>query len=345
MKKILIFFLFSAILLSSCEMKNFKNLWESEKDSQKQEQQTKDIDKKNKEETNIGEDKEKTEDKKDKEEANSNEKNKLVVFVWTYCPHCRTSVPHIEKYKTENESADIELMVVDRKPFPWVVKLKQNYTNPKDYTHYTSEQCWYIPSYLFLDKDGNVIRKKCWGSPDKHELDKYLNLKAKEKRKMKDWKPLEVRLWDTVYVDYVWTLEDGKMFDTSIEEEAKNAWEYHTWKSYSPFSFRVWEGRAIKWFENAVIWMKVWETKNITIQVEDAYGKCQENMISEIDKKLLKRIEDSWTKIEKWLQIQSEQWWVWTVVEVKWEKVKIDFNHPMCWKVLKFKITVKDIQE
>lgn len=346
MKKLIISLLFWMFLLSWCSMENFKYLWDEEK--------------KNPESWTTNETWKITK----KEET----ENKLVMFVWTYCPHCRTAVPVIEKFKTENESANIELMVVDNKPFPWVVKLKQNYTNPKYFNHYTSENCWYIPAYVFLDKDWAILKSKCWWTPSDVDLKKYListdekkpeineekpenltgdtntNLTNNKDREMKDGKPTEVRLWDTVSVDYIWTFDDGTVFDTSIEQEAKKSNTYNEARPYAPLTFTVGSWNMIKCFEKAVVWMKIWETKDIKCEADDAYGQCEEQRMVKVGREQLKSIEDQWVKIEKGLQIQSMQG-AWTVAKVEWDEVTIDFNHPMCGKRLNFKITVQEIQE
>ena len=38
-------------------------------------------------------------------------------------------------------------------------------------------------------------------------------------------------------------------------------------------AFTVWAGQMIAWFDRAVEWMKVWQTKTIEIPAVDAYGE------------------------------------------------------------------------
>lgn len=42
---------------------------------------------------------------------------------------------------------------------------------------------------------------------------------------------------DTIAVDYVGTLEDGTLFDTSIESEAKKGNKFTAGRTYEPLSF------------------------------------------------------------------------------------------------------------
>ncbi|MFC1995235.1 peptidylprolyl isomerase, partial [Chloroflexota bacterium] len=80
----------------------------------------------------------------------------------------------------------------------------------------------------------------------------------------------EVKDGDTVKVDYTGTLEDGTVFDTSLERE--------------PMEFTLGQGQLIPDFEQAVIGMKVGESKTITIPAERAYGPYINELIAVIDR-------------------------------------------------------------
>ncbi|HDI73234.1 MAG TPA: hypothetical protein ENF58_03780 [Candidatus Altiarchaeales archaeon] len=75
-----------------------------------------------------------------------------------------------------------------------------------------------------------------------------------------------------VKVDYIGKFENGTVFDTSIEDEAKKAGIYNKFRSYEPFSFVVGEGQVIEGFDNAVLGMKVGEEKEVTIPPEKGYS-------------------------------------------------------------------------
>ena len=80
----------------------------------------------------------------------------------------------------------------------------------------------------------------------------------------KEWKWVEIKTWDNITVDYIWRLEDGTIFDTSIESVAKACWKYNESRDYSEWlTFEVWAGQMIKWFDEWVVWMKVWQTKTV----------------------------------------------------------------------------------
>jgi len=78
---------------------------------------------------------------------------------------------------------------------------------------------------------------------------------------------------DYVEVDYTGKLEDGTIFDSSIEEKAKESEFYDENRDYEPFGFTVGEGKVIPGFENGVKGMEVGEEKKVEIPPEEAYGE------------------------------------------------------------------------
>jgi FKBP-type peptidyl-prolyl cis-trans isomerase 2 len=66
---------------------------------------------------------------------------------------------------------------------------------------------------------------------------------------------------DTVSVHYIGTQDDGTQFDSSRTE------------GRTPLEFVIGRGSMIQWFEDAVLTMKVGETKKIRLEPKDAYGE------------------------------------------------------------------------
>jgi FKBP-type peptidyl-prolyl cis-trans isomerase 2 len=149
--------------------------------------------------------------------------------------------------------------------------------------------------------------------------------------------------WNTVSVDYVWFFPDGKVFDTSIKEEAEKAGIYNEARTYAPLTFTLWEGQMIPCFDSAVVWMKIWEEKEITCQPEQAYGACDEKKLIKVPKTKLEDFKKHGYKLEKWEELPT-QYGLLKIVDTDDENVTFDTNHPMCGKVLKFKIKLIDIK-
>jgi len=103
-----------------------------------------------------------------------------------------------------------------------------------------------------------------------------------------------VENWDSIEVNYKGTFTDGKQFDSS----------YDRWQT---LPFTVWAGQMIPGFDKAVVWMKVWEKKSITLKPADAYGekdpnKKQEIKLSEAD---LKNLKNAWYEIKVWEKLPT----------------------------------------
>ena len=89
-----------------------------------------------------------------------------------------------------------------------------------------------------------------------------------------------VTVGQTIKVDYIGKLTDGRIFDTSNYTIAINDAQYpktlsftlRSVTSYAPLSFTVGSGEMISGFDNAVVGMTVGETKTVTLSPEEAYG-------------------------------------------------------------------------
>ena len=68
-----------------------------------------------------------------------------------------------------------------------------------------------------------------------------------------------------VSVHYTGTLNDGTIFDSSRGRE--------------PISFEVGSGKVIPGFDQAVVGLRVGETKSIQIESNDAYGDRSDNAV------------------------------------------------------------------
>ncbi len=90
----------------------------------------------------------------------------------------------------------------------------------------------------------------------------------------------EVLNWNTIWVHYIWTLEDGSVFDTSRSDIATEAGLYDARRAYTPLEFTVGAKQMISGFDSGVVGMKLWERKTLTILPEDAYGKTWSHFLA-----------------------------------------------------------------
>jgi FKBP-type peptidyl-prolyl cis-trans isomerase 2 len=132
----------------------------------------------------------------------------------------------------------------------------------------------------------------------------------------------------SVSVNYTGRLEDGTIFDTSLQE------------GRNPLTAILGQGQLIPGFENGLMGMSVGEKKTIEIQPEDAYGEVNPQLTQEVP---LDKVPDN-VKVGDMLQGQNQYGPVQvTVREVNESTVLLDMNHPLAGKKLIFDLEVISI--
>jgi len=135
---------------------------------------------------------------------------------------------------------------------------------------------------------------------------------------------------DIVEVHYTGTLENGTVFDTS--------------EGRDPLKFTLGEGQMISGFEQAVLGMKIGETKTVTIPADEAYGPHRDDLVQVVNR------EDLQPGLDPYVgqQLQGPQpgggTRVGTVTNVTDTTITVDFNHPLAGEDLTFEIELMSIQ-
>ena len=135
---------------------------------------------------------------------------------------------------------------------------------------------------------------------------------------------------DTVKVHYTGTLDDGTVFDTSVERE--------------PLEFTLGEGKVIPGFEEAVKGMKVGLSKTVTIPVEKAYGPRLDDLVIAIERPQLP--ENLNPEVGQRLQMQQANGRLSVVIvtDVSEKTITVDANHPMAGKDLTFELKLVEVK-
>jgi len=141
---------------------------------------------------------------------------------------------------------------------------------------------------------------------------------------------------DTVSVNYIGKLANGKLFDTNIKEEAQKA-GMPLRPSYAPLSFKVGAGQMIPGFDAAVVGMKIGEEKTVSLPPAQAYGERLADAIISVP---LGNLPPNVT-VGSMLQAQNGQ--VVKVVEINATHAKVDFNHELAGETLTFTIRMVNI--
>jgi peptidylprolyl isomerase len=134
---------------------------------------------------------------------------------------------------------------------------------------------------------------------------------------------------DTVRVHYTGSLEDGTVFDSSLDRE--------------PLEFILGQRMIIPGFEKAVLGMNEGDTKTVFIPPEDAYGYPREDLVVAVERaQLPPHIE---LQVGMILQVYSDEGEVGhvTVIGFTEDTVTLDANHPLAGQKLTFEIELIEI--
>ncbi len=144
---------------------------------------------------------------------------------------------------------------------------------------------------------------------------------------------MPVKNGQQVTVDYVGTLDDGTVFDSTEGADCE------------PLVFIVGAGQLIPGFDKAVIGMETGETKQVRLQPEDAYGQHDPEGVQKIPRKNFPK--DFKPEKGRTLHMSTPDGMHVhaTLVDFDKDSITIDMNSPLAGKVLNFKITIKDYGE
>lgn len=134
---------------------------------------------------------------------------------------------------------------------------------------------------------------------------------------------------DKVKVHYTGTLDDGTMFDTSVNRE--------------PLEFTVGGGQVIPGFESAVLDMAPGEIKVSIIPAEEAYGVHSSELVTDVDRSRFPA--DMELEIGQQLQVgmADNQQAIVMIVDLSDTAVTLDANHPLAGQNLTFEIELVEI--
>jgi FKBP-type peptidyl-prolyl cis-trans isomerase 2 len=141
-----------------------------------------------------------------------------------------------------------------------------------------------------------------------------------------------VKKGDTVKVEYIGSLEDGTVFDSSEKHEA-------------PLEFMVGSGQIIPGFEEAVVGMKVGDEKQITLEPKEAYGDYNPELVKKIPKDCFPEDQDVQQGMIFMMNIPDGRQVPVKITDVEEDAITIDLNPPLAGKTLVFKIKIVAIVE
>lgn len=144
---------------------------------------------------------------------------------------------------------------------------------------------------------------------------------------------------DLISVNYIGQLEDGTIFDTSLEDVAKEAGQHNPARGYEPLEFTVGAGQMIAGFDAGVVGMTVGEEKTVTIPAAEAYGEYDEELVQPVPRTQLKEMG---IEPEVGMPLFTQYGQV-TIVRMDETNAYVDYNHHLAGETLTFKITLVSI--
>ncbi len=128
-----------------------------------------------------------------------------------------------------------------------------------------------------------------------------------------------------VSVEYTVFLQDGTKIDTNVGEP--------------PLVFVLGANQVFPALEQALVGLKVGDTKHVLLKPEEAYGQIVPDAFREVE---LETIPNQFRFVGAVLGIQDPNGGVYPirVHAINDEKVTLDFNHPLAGKELRFEVRV-----
>ena len=131
-----------------------------------------------------------------------------------------------------------------------------------------------------------------------------------------------------VSIEYTVFLEDGTQIDSNVGED--------------PLVFVLGTHQVFPALEQALLGLKIGDTKQVTLRAEDAYGPILTDAFKEVD---AEAVPAPFRYAGAVLGVQDPSGGVYPirVHELKGAKIVLDFNHPLAGKALRFSLKVVNV--
>ena len=138
-----------------------------------------------------------------------------------------------------------------------------------------------------------------------------------------------VKNGDTVKVHYTGKLDNGDVFDSS--------------EGADPLAFIVGAGEVIPGFDQALLGMKVGETKDVVIEPEQAYGNRIEELVQTIDRSQF-NLGGAEPEVGMHIEMRTPDGNIpLTITDLTDTTITLDANHLLAGETLHFSLTLVEI--
>ncbi|MHA1935028.1 MAG: FKBP-type peptidyl-prolyl cis-trans isomerase [Candidatus Thorarchaeota archaeon] len=144
-----------------------------------------------------------------------------------------------------------------------------------------------------------------------------------------------------VYIDYVARIKgDGKIFDLTLEDVAKQEGLYKENDRYEPMLVAVGWNWLLASLEEEIIGMKVGESRTVEIPPEKGAGVRDQSKVKMIPKTKMAKHGERYPVKGAQVTVGREQG---VITAVLGRTVRVDFNSPLAGKTLVFEVTLREI--
>ena len=140
----------------------------------------------------------------------------------------------------------------------------------------------------------------------------------------------QVKKGSRVSVFYTGKFKDGTVFEKNIGQ--------------APLVFKVGKGKVIKGFENAVIGMKLGQTKTAVFKPSDAYGPKDPAFVTTINASEIPAGTELETGRELSFTAKDGSLIEGVITSIDGDEITVDDNHPLAGRSLTFEIKVVEIK-
>jgi peptidylprolyl isomerase len=154
---------------------------------------------------------------------------------------------------------------------------------------------------------------------------------------------------DKVLINYVGTLEDGSVFDTTIEEAEACGCDDHSCDDdscgcHGPMEVTIGNEDFFPQVEEALVGMAPGEKKTVVIPAEDAFGEYDVEEVFSISREQLTGDIVPEVGMELELTGDDDEPVEVTVVEVTEDTITVDANHPLAGQDITYEIELLEIK-
>ena len=155
---------------------------------------------------------------------------------------------------------------------------------------------------------------------------------------------IQVKEADKVTINFVGTLEDGTVIDTTFadpDEDSCN--DDDCCHDHGPMELTVGEGDFYLPVEAALIGMQVGEKKSVVISPDDAFGDYNPENVFTI--KRSEFADDITPEVGLGLEVTGEddELYMVTIIKVTDDEISLDTNHPLAGEELTYEVELVEI--